>query len=499
MSIRVKLILTYAILLIVSALVLAVSGVAIFTGLFVSTAEAVFVEDEPNIVITQFIDLLAELKQQDEYQPERLVSEDYIEEITHSTAFYNGGLIVEHDGLFYNFNDDLSKSERLYEQLMPTGSFNDHDRADVKGENLVKLDDQRYFYIDYTFNGATDPVTYYFLVDISNTAFIKSEGGMQFFSAILVIMVILMVPLLMIITKDIIKPIKQLEKGVKHIKNGDLAFKLETNRNNEIGEVIRYFDVMRQELKASIEKQIQFEENRKELISSISHDLKTPITSIKGHVEGIRDGVANTPEKLDKYLNVIYQKSRDMDQLIDDLFLFSKLDLNRLPFEMSSQSVSSFITELVNEMKLGWTSENRSIRLHLSLNSEEDFITIDVQKIRRVFVNIISNAMKYMDKDQEQIDIYVNELEASYQFVIKDNGMGIPADQVPFIFERFYRVDESRNADTGGTGLGLAISKQIIEQHGGTIMASSQLGEGTKIVIELSKTNRGMDEADFDY
>ncbi len=248
---------------------------------------------------------------------------------------------------------------------------------------------------------------------------------------------------------------------------------------------------MRQELKKSIDKQVQYEDNRKELISSISHDLKTPITSIKGHVEGIRDGVANTPEKLDKYLNVIYQKSQDMDQLIDDLFLFSKLDLDRVPFELKDVQILDLIDNVVGEMKLEWENETQKIIFNVNdVSNEPLYVNIDPQQIKRVMINLMQNSIKYMDKPEKEIRITVSNNKDSVQIIVADNGMGIDEEHLKYVFDRFYRVDESRNSDTGGTGLGLAITKQIIEQHQGHIIATSVLGEGTKMIIELPKERK---------
>lgn len=488
MSIRIKLILTYAILVMISATVLIFSGIAILTGIFSEVSDVVLVEESAHLIVTDVIDLLAELKQADEYNPESLIDPKTIEEITENTRFFNGGLVVRHENKHYNYSA-LPDDGDFYNQLIKTtdeqgyGKFEGHDT-----EHLVKHDERNYFYIDYTFEVEGEEVVYFFIVDVTETELIGQKSGQKFLGTILVILFIIMAPLLIIVTKDIIQPIKKLEYGVKHIKEGDLDFRLQTKTNNEIGKVVRYFDVMRSELKRSIEQQIKFEENRKELITSISHDLKTPITSIKGHVEGIRDGVANTPEKMEKYLSVIYQKSRDMDQLIDDLFLFSKLDLNRLPFEMKQQNLIPFMTEIYNEMALGWESDHKKMTLNIHTESPDQMmVNIDVMKIKRVFVNIIQNAMKYMDKEEEKIDINITDHDKYIQVVIGDNGQGIDEDHIHQIFNRFYRVDESRNPETGGTGLGLAISKQIIEQHDGHIFATSKVSQGTKIVIELKK------------
>lgn len=491
MSIRVKLVLTYSILVVISALILIGTGIAMITEFFSSASETVFPDSSGAFVATKALDYLTDLKYQETYSPENLYNPDYIQTLTESSDFFNGGVIVKYNEALYNFNDEIEAEQDLYDQLKPTHA------EDTDHDNIITLDNKRYFYADYTFNEDTNPVTYYFLFDISNMEVLRSEGGQVFFGGLFLILCLIMVPLILIITKDIIRPIRQLKYGVKHIKDGDLNFELKARTNNELGEVIGYFDVMRKELKLSIEQQIQFEENRKELISSISHDLKTPITSIKGHIEGIRDGVANTPEKMDKYLNVIYQKANDMDQLIDDLFLFSKLDLNKLPFEMHDFDFKVFMEEIFQEMSLEW--EDPQHEMTLTMTQDDMQVYMDGQKMKRVIINIIQNAMKYMDKEKQVIELVVEKKDQHIFLKVKDNGQGIEASQLPFIFDRFYRVDESRNLETGGTGLGLAIAKQIVEQHQGKIWAESQPGLGTSMCIQLETDLRSLNEADIDH
>lgn len=482
MSIRIKLVLAYVVMVILSTFILIVAGISIFTNVFKQTTESVFVDPEFSTIITKVVDVVSDLKQAEEYNPDQLTDSEFIKDLTKDSQFFNGGLIVKNNNKLFNYSE-LPDHDDFYNYLLPTDP-KDTTMHPPSEEVNFEYDGKKYFYIDYTFSTIEEPITYYFIADITDLDFVRSERSNGFFGILLMVLAVLSLPLLLIIKKDIIEPIRTLNDGVEHIKKGNLDFRLNTKKNNEIGEVIHSFETMRIELKRSIEKQVSFEENRKELISSISHDLKTPITSIKGHVEGIRDGVANTPEKLEKYLSVIYQQSRDMDQLIDDLFLFSKLDLNKLPFEMQEEVIKPFITSIVSEMKLGWEDDVHQLNLHLNLEDDVK-VRMDVQKMRRVFINIIQNAMKYNDKDVQTIDIHVNVFDHAVQFVVSDNGHGIAGDQINSIFERFYRVDESRNKATGGTGLGLAISKQIIEQHGGTIKARSQVDVGTKMIIEL--------------
>lgn len=498
MSIRLKLIITYAVLVSISAAILLFAGITIVTGLIAATVDSVFDEGESHGAIMKTLDVLVDLRQSDKYSPEDLKDPVFIEKISKDSEFLNGGIIVKYRDEIYNYGE-LPRNATFYDKLQPTKEFEGYDSKGSDDERLISEGGKKYYYMDYTF-GTVDEVVYYFVIDVTNSAFLDSTGGRWFFGILLGILVIIMTPLWLIISKDIIRPIRKLEQGVKQIKGGNLDFKLETDSNTEMGEVVESFDVMRQELKNSIEKQIRIEENRKELISSISHDLKTPIASIKGHVEGILDGIANTPEKLDKYLSVIYQKSRDMDQLIDELFLLSKLDLNRLPFEKTEIKVIPFMEAIKDEMQLGWESDSKRIVIHFEdqVDRETSFVA-DQNQIKRVFVNIIQNAMKYMNKDEHHIDIEISALSNIIRFKISDNGQGIPEDQMPFIFDMFYRVDESRNSTTGGTGLGLAISKQIVKQHEGTIKVASKLGVGTQMTIELPKKTEVLHEENINH
>jgi signal transduction histidine kinase len=288
-----------------------------------------------------------------------------------------------------------------------------------------------------------------------------------------------------LVSRSIIKPISILKEGAERIKSGDLSFEIKTTSNDEIGQLNRTFEEMRIKLKESVNLQIQYEENRKELLSNISHDLKTPITSIIGYVEGIKDGVANTPEKMEKYLTTVYSKARDMDLLIDELFLFSKLDLKKEPFSFETIDLVEYMRDYVEELHLDLLQKGIQIELHLL--SKPINVTADREKLRRVLANLISNCVKYMNKDKKYISISLHEGLFDVVVQVTDNGYGIEPSALPYIFKRFYRAEKSRNSQTGGSGLGLAIAKQIIEEHGGDIWATSELGKGTDVFFSLKK------------
>lgn len=489
MSIRIKLLLTYVVLLIISAVVIFSSGIAIVAGIFHDVASTVISDQRIESVLPKAIDLLAELKQAEDYEPERLIDPNYIAEVSRQAAFYNGGLVVRYRDNTYNFGK-LPKTNDFYDQLIVTESRGSRQGDSVNyqhsgdSSNIVKYDDKRYFYIDYPFVVKEEPVTYYFVADITKSRLSNGSGNMIFkvFAGLLLLM---LVPLLVIVTQDIIKPIRQLERGVKEIKEGNLDFKMTSSQQNELGQVIRYFDAMREALKQSIDHQVAMEENRKELISSISHDLKTPITSIKGYVEGILEGVANTPEKQSNYLRVIHEKSKDLDALIDQLFLFSKLDLKQLPYHFTEVPLVAYLEDLVSEMRLGWESPEHQLVLTVDPSVAQLKIAIDAQHMKRVLVNLIHNSMRYMDKTPARIEVQASLEGEMVVLCVRDNGMGISEQDLEHIFTRFYRVDPSRNTQAGGSGLGLAIARQIVEHHNGTITASSTLGMGTQMCIRL--------------
>ena len=233
------------------------------------------------------------------------------------------------------------------------------------------------------------------------------------------------------------------------------------------------------------EKKALDKEN-KELISNISHDLKTPITAVKGYVEGIMDGVADTPEKMDRYVRTIYNKTVEMDHLINELTFYSKIDTNRIPYTFSKLNVEDYFSDCAEEV--GLELETRGIEL-VYANYVEDNVQViaDGEQIRRVIHNIISNAIKYMDKPKGIIQIRVKDVGDFIQVEIEDNGKGIAAKDLPSIFDRFYRTDVSRNSSKGGSGIGLSIVKKILEDHGGKVWATSRLGIGTIMYFVLRK------------
>ena len=288
------------------------------------------------------------------------------------------------------------------------------------------------------------------------------------------------------IYRSIAVPLVKLKKATQNIKEGNLDFVLDVEGKDEFSQLCQDFEEMRKRLKESTEEKILMDKENKELISNISHDLKTPIIAVKGYVEGIMDGVADTPEKMDRYVRTIYNKTNEMDHLINELTFYSKIDTNRIPYTFSKLNVEDYFSDCAEE--LGLEMETRGIELVYANYVEKGVQVIaDGEQIRRVIHNIISNAIKYMDKPKGIIQLRVKDVGDFVQVEIEDNGKGIAAKDLPYIFDRFYRTDVSRNSSKGGSGIGLSIVKKIMEDHGGKVWATSRLGIGTIMYFVLRK------------
>lgn len=281
-------------------------------------------------------------------------------------------------------------------------------------------------------------------------------------------------------SKRIINPLKVLEKAARQIKDEELDSPVTYRGDDEFDDVCRAFEEMRLRLKDSMEQQLKYEENRKELLANISHDLKTPITAIKGYMEGIRDGIADTPEKIERYNETIYGKAVLMNELIDRLFLFSKLDLGKVSFHIRPIELTSFLKDICDELSFDYP------QLTLELDSEENLtVKGDPPHLQRVIGNLVDNACKYANREDPGVKIQIRRESGFARVTVRDNGPGVDSDSLDRLFERFYRGDPSRSSDREGSGLGLAISKQIIEAHGGSIVAQNGASEGLMIDFTL--------------
>lgn len=307
--------------------------------------------------------------------------------------------------------------------------------------------------------------------------------------AALIIILITNIMLSYGMSRDLVNPIYRLSVATKRIREGDLDYSINYRGDNEIGALCEDFDQMRLQLKESKRLQKAYEDNRRELIAGISHDLGSPLTLIKGYVSGLLDGIADTPEKKDKYLKTILDTACDMDKLVDELFLLSKLETDNFTFDFSPIDISEYFDNKVSDLPMLTGSTN------MECVFENDcpkgvYVLIDKLQITRVVKNIVHNSVKYNTNKNPKLKIALKYDNNYINLSISDNGPGVAPEDLEKIFDSFYRTDKARsNSTKSGSGLGLAIAKRIVIGHNGTIRAELNESGGLTIVISLPVHN----------
>ena len=483
MSIKLRLVLSYVAALIIPLILSIIAAVIIITvnvgGSISDFKRAGFIGNSERKMMEEGATIFSDIKNTALKEPDQLKDTAYLNNLDQKLTTINTGIMVR-EGYNIIYSSKLFNNIDISKQL-PRFDLNDEEGHDPKIINNKLLTLKKY---DFYFNNNV-PGSVFIITDLSPIGHFARNFITYMIISVLIILIFTNSLLTFFVSRSIIKPLKLLKHAAEQITEGNLNFEMKPYANDEIGELAGVFEEMRSKLKSSVEQQLQYENNRKELISNISHDLKTPITAVRGYVEGIMDGVADSPDKMDKYIKTIYTKTSDIDKLIDELFLFSKLDLKKVPFNFEKVDVHDYLNDCIEELKFDLDGKNIKLTYTNSLRGIQ--VVADRERIKRVIINIIENAVKYMDKDNSEIEIQLDEKPGFIVIAIKDNGQGIQSDELPFIFERFYRADPSRNSSSGGSGLGLAIAKCIIEEHGGLIWAESIEGKGTCVFFTLKK------------
>lgn len=284
--------------------------------------------------------------------------------------------------------------------------------------------------------------------------------------------------------KNIFKPMINLKQGLDEVTRGNYTIKVKNQLPSDLGIVIDAFNEMTEKLYENEKIQMEYEENRKALIANISHDLKTPITAIQGYVEALMDPSIASKENQNKYLKTIHHNAVYVNKLIDDLFLFAKLDMQKLEFQYQCTKIRAFMDDLIEEYRFDFSERN--ILFYYDVLLEDDVqVDLDGKRLHQAINNILSNAIQYGPTVGLSIEVVVYQQKDVVCIDIKDNGPGIPAEQLPFVFDRFYRIHMERPKEAVGTGLGLAITKELIEAHGGKITISSIIDQGSCFSIQL--------------
>lgn len=423
-------------------------------------------------------EVLEKVRQQIKEDPSRLEDTDYLDEMTLDLKDKSSYIIVRKDDEIY-YTGNNSAARKIFPALPEHGNEMPGSEAGYYYSDIKKLVKE----VDFRFSDGSEGS---FFVVTSINSLLSRKTLYKMTLAFILVLVFTSILLTQGIQRGIFTPINQLNTAMQNIAEGNLEYMLTTEEKGEIGELYRNYEDMRLRLKESLDEKFEHEKKNRELISNISHDLKTPITAVKGYVEGIMDGVADTPEKMDKYIKTIYNKANDMDRLINELTIYSGIDNNRIPYNFHRINVAEYFGDCVEEVGLDLESKNIQLNYE-DLVSPETQIIADPEQLKRVINNIISNSVKYLDKENGVIDIRILDEVDSIRVEIEDNGKGIAAKDLPNIFERFYRTDASRNSSQGGSGIGLSIVRKIIEDHGGYIWATSKESEGTCMHFVIRK------------
>lgn len=283
--------------------------------------------------------------------------------------------------------------------------------------------------------------------------------------------------------KRILKPLQKISTSSQAIIAGNYdieVLRVYDNKlqSNEVGDLTYSFELMRDELKVKQTSEQAIRKSQQELISCISHDLRTPISTIKAYSEGIRDGIASTDIERKEFLSIIINKTNLLEGMITELLEYSNTQLNQMDINRKEVYFQSYIKEITRELRI--YIEQRNIKFVCTYPEEDFIITIDQRRITEVLYNLIENSMKYMVSSDGLIQLIMKRENELLSIHIIDNGIGISAEDIPYVFDKFYRAEKSRSSHIPGSGLGLSICKYIINQHGGEIFCRSRKTSGSE-------------------
>ncbi|WP_294954349.1 HAMP domain-containing sensor histidine kinase [uncultured Eubacterium sp.] len=397
-------------------------------------------------------------------------------------------IYITKDGELFYSNTDKSAIDAELHELAPN----------LKDDNIILFGEN-----GLVVQSHTDSDNGSYMINITNTGYTVADSSMQstlksfkaFFTGrsgfiiFMALFIILISNLIMsvIASRTITAPIKKLSDGANEIAGGNLDYHIDYDSTNEIGTTVKSINDMTEKLKNLMQTKEEIEQSRKEMTAGIAHDLRTPLTSIKGYVEGLMDGIANTPEKQERYLNTIYSSAKDMENLLDELLTLSRFEEGKIKLEQIRIDIVQFLREYLNERP----QDNRAVITFTPPSYKGSLdVMLDPNRFSRVLNNIISNAIKYSSTARKpRIDISLEVYDKSVIIALKDNGIGISDENLKHIFESFYRADQARTRVQDGSGLGLAVCKEIVELHNGHIWATSKEGSGTTMMISLQRYN----------
>ena len=313
---------------------------------------------------------------------------------------------------------------------------------------------------------------------------VRKNEFMLFFLVDGILCILVLVGVSQIFTRNlasyIIKPLDALNEGAQRIQKNDLSTDILYVGDAEVEQVCTAFNSMQGHLLEEQEKNRKYEKARTDMIAGISHDLRTPLTAIKGTIKALLDGIAATPEKQQKFLTAAYRRTGEMDALLNQLFYVSRLETGNMPLEIKKINLTEFIDRYVCGKQE--VLNPKDVDIQAILQKRKFFVMADPEQLQRILDNLIQNSLKYSEASPVHMVISLKHNAEQVILAVGDNGVGVPEDKLPHIFEEFYRGDESRNKKEGN-GLGLYIVKYLTEAMGGTVRAENR--EGLVITMEF--------------
>lgn len=285
--------------------------------------------------------------------------------------------------------------------------------------------------------------------------------------------------------RKIEKPLDMLEEGVAQLKNGNLDYQIDYDEDTEFRPVCNAFNEMAQRLKMSVDQTLRNEQSRKELMAGLSHDIRSPLTSIQAYVEGLLDGVADTPEMKNKYLLTIKTKAENISNMVSQMFTFSKMELEDYPVKLEKCDIKEELEKIVKPIREEYAQNGFDIETDI----ESCQLVADSQLLGRICQNVLSNSLKYDHNEKPKAKIYSENTDDKYILHLADNGDGVDEKALDKLFDVFYRSDPSRNAPEKGSGLGLAIVANAAKRMNAEVRAENAAEGGLDVIIAFSKEN----------
>ncbi len=405
----------------------------------------------------------------------------WVMELTDPVETY---ILVEKKGkVFYEYGNDVLEIE--VEALKNsgvtgrlTGNHND---------SYSLTDGDRYQFVERKFV-RQEPYDVYV---IAHKPWHRNDGAIErafhfttrFIEIVLLILIVVVSWLLSrFIMGRILRPLKELEKGAGEIRKGNLDISISYDHHDEFMPAIDAFNLMAGKLKKSLAEEAENEENRKQLIASMAHDIRTPITAIRAYVEGLIDHVASTPEMQDRYLHVIARKTEVLNRMVEQLFLLSKLDLGEKALPLETVDLSESAKRFVADNELGWKKRGALVTVEAQENIK---VKMNPLLLERVGENLISNSIRYKTKDLVHVQVRVKKEGNKALLLVTDDGPGVTEESLKKLTEAFYRTDKARSKTDQGSGLGLAIVKRAMDLMNGNVEFRNAAPHGLEVRLDL--------------